>query len=171
MSSAIGDLVGKVVVSIRHILPDGVDCRPLHCQLDLAEITREFHRAPGALVAVPQISCDEVQGGEPIATVSMAVFLLVEGVRHADRGSMGLELVERLLRRITRERWDADGVRRAQGVTARVVYMDELERKAVTIWEVSWTQALELPDATEGLLTDYAGATLTVLPNTEPTDG
>lgn len=163
MSSAIAEFVGKVVVGIRELLPGGVDCRPLHCELNLEEITREFRKAPSALVAVPQVECDDVQGGEPLATVSMAVFLMTEGVRPAIRGDSGLELVELLLRRITRERWGAEA-RRAKGVAARVLYADELERRAVTIWEVSWTQQLELPDPLDGRVTDYAGATLCVAP-------
>jgi hypothetical protein len=169
--SAIQDFIGAVLGTIRQILPSGVECRMLHCQLDLDEISREFHKAPSALVAVPRVTCDEVQGGEPLATVSMAVYLLTEGLRPTDRSVAGLELVELLLRRITRERWGADGVRRAQGVTAQVVSMTELERKAVTLWEISWTQSLELPDTTEGLVTDYEGTVLTLTPDQGEANG
>lgn len=169
--SAIQDFIEAVVLTIRQLLPANVDCRVLHCQLDVEEIAREFHKAPGAWIMAPRITCDEVQGGEPLATVSMAVYLLTEGVRPTDRSVAGLELVELLLRRITRERWGSEAVRRAQGVTAQVVGMDELERKAVTLWEISWTQALELPDAAEGLVTDFDGTQLTLVPEVEEANG
>lgn len=142
--SSIQSAVAAVVQGISAALPSGVDCRQIANPIDADVLSRGTFRAPAVHVCLLGASLAGTLGGSPVATLSLCAYVIGDSVSPDKRLVTALPVVDLLLRRIDRERWACDDFQRAEGVAARLTYSTELDRRAVTVWEVTWDQRLTL---------------------------
>ncbi len=168
--SALAELMASIVESVKATLqPDGtrgVDVKPLHCPMELAELSRHFTAVPSVVVTMPEIKTGRPEGGVVVADVAVAIYILTAGINPLVRNDAALAIVEALLRVATSSRWGAPGVRPASDASARVIFADELDRKAAAIWELSFELQVDLPPAAGLNITPFDGASVELEPVT-----
>lgn len=146
--SSIRQTVEAVVSGLSRALPEGVECHQIAQPIDADELMRGVYRAPSVHVCLMSAVLTGTVGGDPVAMLSFGAFLICDSVRPDRRTGAALPLIDLMLRRIDRERWGCEAeIRRAQNVSARLVYAGELDGRAVTVWEVSWAQGLVMRGA------------------------
>lgn len=163
--STIQSAVTAIVQGIADILPSGIDCRQISIPIDADELARSIYRVPSVHLCLLGASLSGTVGGSPVASLSLCAYVLCESIRPDKRTVAMLSLIDLLLRRIDGARWSCDGFQRPSNVAARLAHSAELDRRAVTIWEVSWSQALTLDnDISLDDLIDFTGVDTVVLP-------
>lgn len=145
--SSIQAAVAAIVQGIADILPSGIDCRQLANPLDADELARGTFRAPAVHVCLLGASLSGTVGGSPVASLSLCAYVISDAASPDKRLVTALPVVDLLLRLISGERWGSDDYRRAKEIAARLTYSTELDRRAVTVWEISWSQELTLREA------------------------
>lgn len=146
MTPAILRALDAIMRGVSEAIPTLERCGAYHGPLDGEEIAREFIATPSALVLAPEIAVPERVGGVPVLQVSWSVYLAVDSVQAARRSTEALAMVDRLLRVIAASDWEGTAAGPAKSIVARAIYSGQLDGRAVTIWHLSWAQAVEALD-------------------------
>lgn len=130
-----------IASGIAAVVPTLRDCSVYHGALDAAEMCREFRRGPAVLVVLAGMDVAERYSGVPTLNARLAAYIWVEGGAPASRSREAIAITERIATEVATSDWGGVAMRQATDIAAVSLYSGEHDRRAVTLWEVSWRQA------------------------------
>ena len=127
----------------------------------LAEVKRISKKSPAVAIVCLRLPGTESSGHDILSEVSFGAFCFSNNRKKILRDVEALDLSERVLVHLNRNRWpDKDGTDSASGppreISAANLYSTALDELGVALWAVSWKQRVTLDrDETTTTLEDF----------------
>jgi len=118
-------------------------------RMDVEEIKRWATGSPAIIIAclgVPRLTADDSMVSAEAAWAACVVG--INGPSETLRDAVTLALVAPMLRLIGAwgQRWNNTANKAPVGIRAENAYSPTLDRMGVSLWAITWTQAVDLPD-------------------------
>ena len=141
--SALVSALDAIARGIAAAVPTLRDCSVYHGALDAAEMCREFRRGPAVLVVLAGAEVSGRLAGMPTLNARLAAYVWVEGGSPAPRSREAIAITERIISEVVSSDWEGLAAGSASDISAVSLYSGEHDRRAVTLWEVSWRQSFQ----------------------------
>jgi hypothetical protein len=123
-------------------------------RMDLEEIKRWATGAPALIVACLGVPSVSVEGGMTVAEASWAVCILTRNVPGEFKDVASMALVGAVLAGLPTQRWAGTASKMPKNIRADNAYSSTLDKLGVSLWLISWQQAVDLPETTYAELAD-----------------
>lgn len=104
-------------------------------------------RSPRAVrVAIEDIAEIKVLPNKNVhATLRMAAFIICSDHAGPDRTKSAIELAEKVVSVLPRNRWDSEDYQiiAESTISAQNLYTGDIEKKGIAMWAVTWTQTIK----------------------------
>lgn len=139
------ELITNAVTQIRATVPGLLECRGHDGPLDEKRLKELTVRTPAVHVGcLSVLKVDDLETGEKRATLLLAAFVVAKPGRKSDRDTSARQIVEQLLVLIQDARWGLPGVASPEGLRADPLGNTSTDRSGVSVWGVSWRQAVTI---------------------------
>lgn len=125
-------------------------------QFGLAELRRYAIHAPCAVLSLRSIPAVEYEGGQVVASIEWAVYLIARDAVNAKKDAIALSLVEAALGVITPEqRWGGEASHPPESIKAPNLYSGDLDKVGIAFWAITWTQKQDIQRVDVSELADF----------------
>lgn len=113
------------------------------------EVRRVASKSPACMVAVIGIKNIERQGGMAVGQVQFGAFVATQGTSTVQRDASALILSEAIIGLAATNAWDYADAKAPQGMRADNLFSGTVDKLAVALWAVFWTQEMDLSPMTQ----------------------
>jgi hypothetical protein len=126
------------------------------------ELKRWAVQAPCAIVCATSVSDYTYEGGQCVAKVDWAIFILTKDAPPVKRDALALTLVEAVLGVVTPlQRWNDTSAHMPEGIKAPNLYSGKLDTTGIALWAVTWSQGYDINSFDASALDDFLTYTAT----------